>query len=163
MSDYMVTAEETRRLAEMFAEAHPHLRSRWGFHFGDAKWPVFDDEPEAEETRTPEAKWLLQLVDPTGLELTMNHDVVLSGLRRAQYEDSSIEADVISGWMTMGAAERTAGNLPDWFVSRICQLGLFKDGKKFPYGGESFGSSWEKSRSFAAEILAGKDEAAADA
>ncbi|MGW1436829.1 hypothetical protein ACWD7M_16460 [Streptomyces griseus] len=155
MSEYAVLAAETRSIAERFASVHPYLKERWGYHFGDAKWPVFDDEERADAVRTPTVKWLVQLTDPTGLAHLVDHEVVLSGLRHAMYDDDTIESTVISTWMTTSVAERKTDVLPDWAVSRVCQSGLFgsRSATKFPYGLHTLGSSLEKTQQFAADFF----------
>ncbi|WP_428957897.1 hypothetical protein [Streptomyces sp. cg35] len=143
-SEYAVSSEETRKIAEMFLAGHPYLRHRWGHHFGDTMWMDFSDEPRKG------ALWGVEFTDPTGQVAVVDHEVVLSGLRKALYERSSIEDGIVVGWMSLKtAAEREAQPLPWWAASRVCQLGLFGDaGQQFPFQGHKVGDTLDKRREF---------------
>ncbi|MET7363227.1 hypothetical protein ABZS76_32985 [Streptomyces sp. NPDC005562] len=138
MSDYAVSDEEKRRIAEGFLKAHPYLKSRWGWHYGDRQWPQFEDDKDAR--RGESARWMVQITDPLGGAFVIDAAVVTDGLRYSVYEDTDLEASSISGWVLLQTEqERVAQPLPEWGPSRICQLGLFKGSdKRFPYQGHSY-------------------------
>jgi len=159
-SAYAVTEEETQRLAKGFLAEHPSLEARWGHHFGDRKWPVYTSPEQLSDG----AQWCVTFTDPTGKGFLIDHQVVLDGLRLCLYEESSIEANIISGWVTLKTAQERAENpLPSWGASRICQLGLFSGRtQKFPYGGHSIGDSREKRRELLNEFVKPDDSPSED-
>ncbi|MFJ8856175.1 hypothetical protein [Streptomyces sp. NPDC102437] len=141
MTDYKVTPDETRQIAEAFLKVNPSLKPQWGNEtdLGPRVF-AFDGVPEYEEFRDPGSPaWVVRFEDPMGRKHYVDHEAVLKGLSVSVYEDDAIESTYISTWvMLQTVEERKLRPLPAWGPSRIVQLGLFSGAAvRYPYEGHS--------------------------
>lgn len=135
-SNHLISDDETRQIAEGFLANAPWL--------GDATWAEdiiigpnasyhagFHGEfrKDAELSEGQKWSWTVSFTDPAGIEKSLSHEVVLTGLTRIVYGDH----DTPEGWAYLGirqwftepADERKQLALSAADHSLICQKALY--------------------------------------
>lgn len=125
---HLITDEETRRIAESFLAA-----SRW---LGEASWDEIVVGPGADWPRPPDAplqegqsrSWRVQFTDPAGESRSLDHEVVLNGVRKLVYVESGDPLSswpIVQQWFVEPADERRRLELPVEACSLICETALY--------------------------------------